>query len=110
MAAKGMLRRLRALNANNAFCEPLQLRIAINSGRAVVGDVGSAQRVDYTALGATINLASRMEHVCPPGECVVSEETYRSLSNREGWMELGSHQFKGIRRPVIVYTTKGVER
>ena len=65
-AAKGMLTRLQHLNANGFWQEPLQLRIAINSGKAVVGDVGSSQRVDYTALGATINLAARMEAVCPP--------------------------------------------
>jgi adenylate cyclase len=73
--AQAMLRRLEKLNANGFWQEPIQLRIAINSGKAVVGDVGSSQRVEYTALGATINLASRLESVCPPDECVVSEAT-----------------------------------
>ncbi len=104
-AAKGMLIRLEKLNANRVLSEPLQLRIAINSGKAVVGDVGSSQRVDYTALGATINLASRMETICPPGECVVSEATYTMLTQKQGLAEMGEYQFKGIHRPVLVYQT-----
>jgi adenylate cyclase len=105
-AAKGMLIRLESLNANNFWSEPLQLRIAINSGKAVVGDVGSSQRVDYTALGATINLAARMEAVCPPGECVVSEVTYKMLSDSSDFGEMGHYRFKGINRLVKVYQTK----
>jgi adenylate cyclase len=105
-AAKRMLIRLENLNANNFWSEPLQLRIAINSGKAVVGDVGSSQRVDYTALGATINLAARMEAVCPPGECVISEVTYKMLSDSSDFEEMGHYRFKGINRLVKVYQTK----
>jgi adenylate cyclase len=105
-AAKGMLTRLNSLNANDFWHEPLQLRIAINSGKAVVGDVGSPQRVDYTALGATINLAARMEGICPPGECVVSEATYKMLQVQDGFQEMGEYRFKGIERPILIYQTK----
>jgi adenylate cyclase len=106
-AAMGMLRRLQQLNANQVLGEPLQLRIAINSGKAVVGDVGSSQRVDYTVLGATINLASRMEGVCPPGKCVISEATYLLLTHPQGFELMGDdYRFKGIDRPVKVYQTK----
>jgi adenylate cyclase len=105
-AAKGMLTRLSNLNINNFWQEPLQLRIAINSGKAVVGDVGSSQRVDYTALGATINLAARMEGICPPSECVVSEVTYKMLSQSTDFQEMGHYRFKGINRLVKVYQTK----
>jgi len=104
-AAKGMLTRLQRLNANGFWQEPLQLRIAINSGKAVVGDVGSSQRVDYTALGATINLAARMEAVCPPSECVISEATYQMLSDPADFQEMGDYRFKGIDRLVKVYQT-----
>jgi adenylate cyclase len=105
-AAIGMLDRLERLNASRVLGEPLQLRIAINSGKAVVGDVGSSQRFDYTALGATINLAARLEGVCLPGECVVSEATYNMLGRSQALTEMGKHQFKGIQRPVLVYQTK----
>ncbi|MBK1990598.1 FHA domain-containing protein [Sphaerospermopsis aphanizomenoides BCCUSP55] len=105
-AAKGMLSRLQNLNTQNFWPEPLQLRIAVNSGKAVVGDVGSSQRVDYTALGATINLAARMEPICPPGECVISEVTYKMLSQRSDFQEMGDYRFKGISRFVKIYQTK----
>lgn len=104
-AARGMLTRLEHLNKTNRLNEPLQLRIAINSGKAVVGDIGSSQRVDYTVLGSTINLASRMEGICPPGECVVSEATYKLLRVRRGFMPMGSYRFRGIERPIKVYQT-----
>jgi adenylate cyclase len=105
-AAMGMLTRLENLNAKNFWTEPLQLRIAINSGKAVVGDVGSSQRVEYTALGATINLAARMEGICPPGECVISEDTYTILSHPSCFLEMGDYRFKGINRLVKIYRTK----
>jgi len=108
-SAKGMLTRLQHLNANNFWQEPLQLRIAINSGKAVVGDVGSSQRVDYTALGATINLAARMEGICSPGECVISEVTYNMLSQKSGFYDIGDYRFKGIDRSVKLYQTKMYE-
>ncbi|HAX89167.1 MAG TPA: adenylate cyclase [Cyanobacteria bacterium UBA11370] len=106
VAAKGMLTRLERLNTNKILSEPLQLRIAVNSGKAVIGDVGSSQRVDYTALGGTINLASRMEAICPPGGCVVSEATYQMLRQKQGLEEMGDYRFKGIDRPIRVYQTK----
>ncbi len=102
-AAMGMLARLENLNYNHFWQEPLELRIAINSGKAVVGDVGSSQRVEYTALGATINLAARMEGVCHPGECVVSEETYKMLSKPQRFEPMGKYRFKGINRLVKVF-------
>lgn len=105
-AATGMLNRLSYLNANNLLREPLQLRIAINSGKAVVGDVGSHARVDYTVLGATINQASRMEAICPPGECVISETTYGLLQSPQDFILMDEYRFKGIDRPVLVYQTK----
>jgi len=104
-AALGMLNRLDRLNASSSLGEPLQLRISINSGKAVIGDVGSSKRVDYTVLGSTINLAARMEGICQPGECVVSEATYNLLRSPQGFEPMGEFRFKGIDRPIIVYHT-----
>ena len=104
-AAYRMLRRLEELNSQGQLDEKLQLRIAINSGRAFVGDVGSSQRMDYTVLGGTVNLAARMEAICPSGQCVISQSTYNLLPDmkRQHWSKMGEHHFKGIERPVPVY-------
>ena len=104
-AGKGMLSRLAKMNVNKELFHPLQLRIAINSGKAVVGDVGSTLRVDYTVLGPTINLASRMESICPPGKLIVSNTTYRMLqpSQRLEFEEMGEYRFKGIDQPIPIY-------
>jgi len=105
-AAMGMLNRLDRLNAAGVWPEPLQLHIAINSGKAVVGDVGSTQRVDYTVLGGAVNVAARMEGICPPSECVISETTYSQLKNPKDFVVMGEHRFKGIDRPITVFRTQ----
>lgn len=104
-AGKGMLDRLAKMNTNKVLFHPLELRIAINSGKAVVGDVGSTLRVDYTVLGSTINLASRMESICPPGKLIVSNPTYKMLqpSQRLELEEMGEYRFKGIDQPIPIY-------
>ncbi len=106
-AAMGMLERLDQLNAQQVWSQPLELHVAVNSGKAVVGDVGSSQRVDYTVLGATVNLAARLEAVCPPGECLISEATYRALeADRQRFVPFGAHRFKGSDRPVEIFCTQ----
>ncbi len=105
-ATMEMLDHLDSLNLKKTWNHPLQLRVAINSGKAVVGDVGSSQRVDYTVLGGAVNLASRMEAVCSPGECVVSETTYAALKNATIFTDSKMCNFKGFDRPVKVYQTQ----
>ncbi|OKH17262.1 adenylate/guanylate cyclase domain-containing protein [[Limnothrix rosea] IAM M-220] len=106
-AALGMLNRLDKLNAQGKWSKPIQLRIAVNSGKAFVGDVGSSQRLDYTVLGATVNLASRIESICPPGECVISDPTHDLITPnyQKLFSPMGEGRFKGIDRPIKVYRT-----
>lgn len=108
-AALGMLERLEKLNREGSLPHPLEVRIAINSGRAVVGDIGSAQRIEYTALGSSINLAARMEGICPSGSLVISQATYDKLSQPERFQPFDEYSFKGIKKPVKLYIYQDVD-
>src|SRR3990172_10648913 len=54
-----------------------KMRIGINTGTVVVGNIGDDLKMDYTALGDTVNLASRMEQIAQPGNIMVAEDTYK---------------------------------
>jgi len=80
--AKGMQAALEDLNAKRIAPRPLQIRVALHSGSAVAGDVGSAQRLEYTVVGDVVNTAARLQsEVAAPGEIIVSQATLE----RAGW-------------------------
>jgi adenylate cyclase len=81
------------------------VKVGISSGRAIVGNVGAPRRLSYTALGATVNLAARLEKVCTAFGCsiVVDAATMSVLPERYLFCELDSVTLKGLRLPVAVY-------
>ena len=75
----------------------IDVRIAVNSGPVVVGDIGSASRVDYTVLGNTVNVTARLEeHVAEPGTVVLGETTQAAVAEQFPTEPLGSVQLKGL--------------
>jgi len=82
---------------------PIEIRVALNSGPVVVGDVGSSRRVDYTVLGNTVNVAARLESVGAPGEIVVGPGTRQRLPADFPLEFIGDIDLKGIRHPVPVW-------
>ncbi|HVG10848.1 MAG TPA: adenylate/guanylate cyclase domain-containing protein [Thermoanaerobaculia bacterium] len=79
-------------------------RVALNSGLVVVGDIGSARRVDYTVLGNTVNVAARLESgVARPGDVVMGPETYRLLNGAIPAEPLGEFQLKGLQQKIQAY-------
>ena len=76
-----------------------KMRIGLNSGPVVVGAIGDDLRMDYTAIGDTINLASRMESAAQPGSILVSGHTQRLARDFFTFSSLGPLQVKGKEEP-----------
>jgi len=79
------------------------VRVGINTGLAVVGDVGSDKAGEYTAMGSAVNLAARMEQTADPGTVQVSQETYKHAAPLFEWQPIGLVQVKGKSEPVHTY-------
>jgi class 3 adenylate cyclase/tetratricopeptide (TPR) repeat protein len=82
---------------------PVLVRIGINSGPVVVGTVGNDLRVQFTAVGDTINMAARMEQLAEPGTTYVTEETFKLTEGFFRFEALGEREVKGKEKPLRVY-------
>ncbi len=81
-----------------------KVRIGVNSGPVVVGDIGSSRRVDYTVLGNTVNVAARLEAlVAQPDDVVLGPETHRLLNGTIQTEALGELQLKGLQQRIRAY-------
>jgi adenylate cyclase len=102
-----ILRRVRALKESRAGIDPagFDVKVGFASGPAIVGNVGAPRRLSYTALGATINLAARLEKVCSDFGCpiVVDQVTMTRLRDRYLFCELDTVPLRGKRDLVPVY-------
>jgi len=87
---------------------PLLVRIGINTGPVVVGTLGNDLRVQFTAVGDTINMAARMEQLAEPGTTYVTENTFRDAEGFFRFEALGERRIKGKKKPVSVYRVIGL--
>ena len=84
------------------------MRIGLNTGLVVVGRIGDDLTMEYTAMGDTVNLASRMQRTAQPGTIRVSENTYRLAEGYFKFKPLGQIRLKGRAEPVKAYELKGL--
>ena len=94
--------------AANRLGVPISVRVGINTGLVVVGEVGSDLRVEYTALGDAINVAARMEQTAEPGTVRVTQETLELLGPGVTSESLGPVDVKGRAEPVLAHRISAV--
>ena len=109
---------LEILNGVQAYGERLEqergiagfnVRVGINTGLVVVGEVGSDLRVEYTAMGDAINLTARMESAAEPGTILITEETHKLIAPLFETEAIGPMEVKGKAEPVSAFRVREVK-
>ncbi|MDR3624115.1 MAG: adenylate/guanylate cyclase domain-containing protein [Chlamydiales bacterium] len=88
---------------------PLKIGIGIHSGEVIAGNMGANTRLNYTVLGATVNLANRLCAAAEPMQIRISKETLESLTIKDSLVieELPAIIYKGFSNPLVTYAIKG---
>lgn len=103
-AARAILERVDALNLSGAI-PPTQIGIGLHAGRVFTGNVGTAQRKEYTLVGETVNLAARIEQACKDYDAhlLVSENVIAGLGAAPAAADLGPVSLRGQAKPIRLY-------
>ncbi|KTD49486.1 fused adenylate cyclase/two component hybrid sensor/regulator [Legionella rubrilucens] len=87
----------------------LSMGIGINTGIAVIGNIGSDKRQQYTAIGCAVNLSSRIQSLTSGGQILISEHTLQDTGNDLIIKSHSSVQVKGFEDPVKIYEVEGID-
>ncbi len=98
------------LRRENAVMSDLGLGIGINTGEAIVGNVGSDRLMDYTVIGNTPNVAKRLQERALPGQILISERSRQVLNEAVDVREIEPLHLKGISMPMRAYEVLAVEK
>lgn len=89
---------------------PIHIGIGLHCGPAVVGNIGSSDRVQYTAIGDTVNVAARLVSKAGASQIIVSEDVCRALPDYAGFESLGEVELKGRAGKLHIHSVKWMER
>ncbi|MDQ6958345.1 MAG: adenylate/guanylate cyclase domain-containing protein [Mariprofundaceae bacterium] len=89
--------------------EPVAFRIGINSGQVIVGNIGAAERLEYTVIGNAVNMASRMGGIGEANEIMLTRSTFNALGTGFEFNSIGEKSIKGIRQPVECGSIKATD-
>lgn len=104
-ASQDMLRFLESANLGfkDRYGVEVQLAIGVNTGEAVVGNVGSETRMEYTAIGDVVNVAARLETIARPAQILVSRETADAVDDDFELRRVGEREVPGRNAPVELF-------
>jgi len=91
------------------FGRSVAFGIGVNCGDAVVGNIGCDVRMDYTAIGDTVNTAARLESNAKRGQILISQEVYDNVKDRVEVTPVGEIPLKGKEQGVFIYQVDNVK-